>query len=167
MQDFSTSVTADRIFIALGEELVQAKLATFDKDGDPFASVEVDLSVEGTLPDYLRALASHTSQMVAAFPGSVSPSVITDLLNAFLAAFTPNTSLDDPTSMLQPLNEAEPYVLAPMLLQMIGSLGECGLDGASRITAKGKVAAVETGEALGPDHAQTLYHFARLVTKLA
>ena len=57
-----------------------------------------------------------------------------------------------------------PHIMAHVLLQWVGALSD---PDSKELSREAKAAALEFAEVLGPDHAQTLYRLAVLVTKLA
>lgn len=113
-------------------------------------------------PDDMELLASLLSQLIHDNPGAVRPFIAEKLARAFTNAIEAQGDYAEEATI--PFCGLSADFKGQIIMQMIGHLGDDERGGLSR---EGKQTAVDVAEVIGPDHAQTLYHLARLVTKLA
>jgi hypothetical protein len=144
-------------------------LITITNGNDPF--IEIDLQSESGewtatfLSDYsgradgLMYLAGALSALTTTQGEHVRPSVATDALTAMIAATDAAEGLDDPGEIYQPAHALNGTQLGQLIMQALA----CP-DG---LTQAARHKAVDAAETMGSDHAQALYHWAVLVTKLA
>lgn len=115
---------------------------------------------DGSLDDKLEWAARFVHDTVENFPEETRPSVVEDLAHGFLHAAEVGIGLDEPEELFNAFSAMNGEVGGHVLMQWLGDKDGVG-------DPRLKHLAVDVAEVLGPDHAQTLYRFAVLVTKLA
>ena len=109
----------------------------------------------------MEAMANSLAEFIAIYPYDVTPYTISQCANAFVQALNANPYLSGSSDMADPFSNATGATLGHVLMQALGHYTD------EEYSREFRVKALDAAAILGPDHAQTLYRFAVLVTKLA
>jgi len=98
---------------------------------------------------------------------TVTPFTVETAVKVMVLAGEAGIGLDSPEALFAHIGDASGELMGHLFLQWLGDRAKENHHGEWFLTERGKMAAVQFAEVLGPDWGQAMYQFTRLVTKVA